>query len=193
MAIEVHGSCYYFRDPRPGDMGRPGDIELRAQMRKLPSVVKLPLFQHNCLHDLESTWWIGLWTTYVFAPEVPSEQDVYNFHRIFPAPLTPNPLRTSPAAPSLIHSQLLEETRPRQNELVFNAMNIWRKEVYMAYFTLESNRAHKGRLDESVFEYVHDNALRILNVLLAELQSDGLGRSKLVHMQFSGNKSSKKL
>ena len=48
MAIEVHGSCYYFRDPRPGDM------ELRTQMRKLPTVVQLPPFQHNCLHDLDA-------------------------------------------------------------------------------------------------------------------------------------------
>ena len=48
MAIEVHGSCYYFRDPLPGDM------ELRAQMRKLPTVVQLPPFQHNCLHDLDA-------------------------------------------------------------------------------------------------------------------------------------------
>jgi Fungal protein kinase len=52
-------------------------------------------FRHsniNCLHDLESTWWIAIWLTFVFAPNAPSEQDIRNFHALFP------PLHTAPRA-----------------------------------------------------------------------------------------------
>jgi hypothetical protein len=60
-------------------------------------------------------------------------------------------------------------------------MDVWRKELHKAYFKLESNQAHKGRLDESVFKDVHDLTLNILNTLLENLGSSGEGGLKLVH------------
>ena len=60
------------------------------------------------------------------------------------------------------------------------------------YFKLESDRVYEGRLDERVFGEVHDKVFNELKALLETLENDGLGRSKLVHMRFSGNKGSKK-
>jgi hypothetical protein len=39
-------------------------------------------------------------------------------------------------------------------------------------------------LDESTFQYVHDQALGNLNGLLATLEKDNLGTAELAHMNF---------
>ena len=181
MAIEVRGSRFFFPDRAPR-------FDEQGMMVDPPG---LPPFQHNCLHDLESAWWIGLWTTYVFAPNAPSAQDIAHFEELFPPPLTQK-LRTSTGAHFLISEPLPPALRPQQNELVFGSMNRWRGQLYLAYYKLESNRAYEGGLDESVFEDVHDKVLSVLNTLLDALQNDDLGRLKLVHMPFSRNKGSKK-
>jgi hypothetical protein len=69
MALEVRESAHLF--------GREPEME-PEEFRDLPP------FQHNCLYDVESTWWIALWTSYVFSPTVPSQPDVAHFYRIFP-------------------------------------------------------------------------------------------------------------
>ena len=80
-----------------------------------------PPFRHNCLHDLESAWWIGLWMTYVFAPILPYKQDVDNFLELFPPPYI-KATRPSGIAHLLIQSSLIKtRLAPEQNKL-----NFWR-------------------------------------------------------------------
>jgi hypothetical protein len=181
MALEVHESGYLFPSNTPR-------FDAQGQVMDPPP---LPPFRYNYLHDLESAWWIGLWTTYVFAPNTPSAQDVTHFEELFPPPHTQR-MRTSGRSYFLISDPLASELCPQQNELVFAFMNNWRRKLYESYFKLESNRAYESMLDEGAFQDVHDKVLRELNALLDALEKDGLGRTKLVHMPFSGSKDSKK-
>jgi hypothetical protein len=167
MALEVRESTYLF--------GREPEME-PEDFRDLPP------FQHNCLHDVESTWWIALWTSYVFGPTVPSQSDVAHFYRIFP-PLHVQAPRIT-LGPSILQSGAVLKMRPEQNRPVFDAIWRWRFNLLNAYKNLEQNRIDVGQLDESTFEYVHDEALHHLDALLATLEEDDLGTSKLVHMRF---------
>ncbi|KAF9520925.1 hypothetical protein BS47DRAFT_1481235 [Hydnum rufescens UP504] len=167
MALEVRESTYLF--------GRDAEME-PEEFRELPP------FQHNCLHDVESIWWIALWTSYVFAPTVPSQSDVAHFYRIFP-PLHVQAPRIT-LGPSILQSGAVLKMRPEQNRPVFDAIWRWRFHLLNAYKNLEQNRVDVGQLDESTFEYVHDEALHHLNALLATLGKDDLGTSQLVHMRF---------
>jgi len=127
MAVEVRESRYLFYPPASED----------------PSRRILSPFRHNCLHDLESTWWIALWTTYVFAPSAPSEQDVIYFHQLFP-PLHVQGLRTSIGHLIIQGSELLD-IRPEQNKPIFDAVYRWRYRLYTAYSNLEKNEIHEGK------------------------------------------------
>ncbi|KAF9512938.1 hypothetical protein BS47DRAFT_1362840 [Hydnum rufescens UP504] len=118
MASEVRESKYLFRNPTG---------------RKLSDIKKPPPFQHNRLHDLESTWWIGLWTTYVFAPIVPSEEDVIHFQQLFPPPHVSAP-RTSPLALSLIHGDTMADFAPQQNNLFLRLLWEWRYDLYIVLY-----------------------------------------------------------
>jgi hypothetical protein len=126
-----------------------------------------------------------------FAPVVPSEQDVHLFHQLFPPPHTLAP-RTSGLGPSLIRGYALLKRRPGQNRPIFDVLYKWRYNLYLAYSNLEKNRIDEGRLDQSIFQYVHDEALSHLDPLLARLEKDELGSMQLVHMQFSAPGKSKK-
>ena len=176
MALEVREACYLFPDRTP-------QFDAQGKVIRPP---RLPPFRYNYLHDLESAWWIGSWATYVFAPNAPSARDVTHFEELFPPPLSQK-MRTSGRSHFLISDPLEPELHPQQNELVFASMNNWRVQLHLSHFKLESNRAYEGRLDENVFEDVHDEVLNELNSLLETLENDGLGRSKLAHIPFSGN------
>jgi hypothetical protein len=167
MAVEVRESIYLFHPPDSED----------------PSELILPPFRHNCLHDLESAWWVALWATYVFAPIVQSEQDISYFHQLFP-PLHIQGLRTSIGNTLMLGPALLK-IRPEKNKPIFDAMYRWRHRLYMAYSNLERNLISEGKLEESIFKHVHDEALHPLNALLVALEMDQLGTSDLVHLQFS--------
>jgi hypothetical protein len=175
MAIEVRASGYAFQNPAP-----------RFNELRKPVYFTLPPFRHNCLHDLESAWWIGLWTTYVFAPDAPSAEDATRFQEVFP-PSYIQTRRTDARASLLISRSWEPGLRPQQNGLVFASLDDWRTKLHVAYYELESNRAHEGMLDESALEYVHDEVLTVLNALLEALERNPLGRSQLVHMSFSGS------
>jgi hypothetical protein len=180
MASEVRTSEYLFKSNLP-------------QFNELGDMVDifLPPFRHNCLHDLESAWWIGLWTTYVFAPDAPSAEDVTRFKLVFP-PSYIQTQRTDAGATLLISSSWGRELRPAQNGLVFASLDGLRKKLFAAYSKLETNRAHEGMLDESAFEHAHDEVLTVLNALLEALERDPLGKSQLVRMCFSGNSNKKR-
>jgi hypothetical protein len=160
MAVEVRESKYLFHTP---------------VVRKRSDIKTLPPFQHNCLHDLESTWWIGLWMTYVFGPTAPSEEDVIHFQQLFPPPHALGP-HTSGVAPLLIHGNTMLDFSPQQNQPIFDAIWEWKYDLYRSYAKLENHGTDQGKLDESAFQYVHDEALGNLNGLLAILEK-GYGRA----------------
>jgi hypothetical protein len=86
----------------------------------------------------------------------------------------------------------VKDLRPEQNGPIFEALYGWRYGLYMAYTNLEKNKIREGKLDESVFEYVHDDALRNLGAVLVTLGKDNLGALKLIHMMFSKTDEGKK-
>ena len=74
MAVEVHLQRYLFRPPPP-------QLDSAALFAALKSRKAKVEFRFNPLHDLESIWWIALWTFLHFTPaDVSDTQLMKQYH-----------------------------------------------------------------------------------------------------------------
>lgn len=131
------------------------------------SQINDPVWFHNYIHDIESLWWVALWSLCFFTVEsadlTPNAKQAFDL--LFPLGATSRSAMTN-------HSTFADRSRyfPHFNRRLATPMELWRRSIVNFYKEYEKEYPILKSFSDEYLREMHKNASERIEAVLVALQ-----------------------